>query len=90
MERNARNEMGMWVWGISMGMQRILLEMLKIQGIRQGGNERNQGGNLSIAVEMRQNSNRNDKFKAWKECKIQKTSTFVITWFTHLIWCLSC
>ena len=35
-----------------------------------GGDERNQGGN-NMAVEMKQNSNRNDKFKKFKEMKFR-------------------
>ena len=30
---------------------------------KQGGDSENQGENLSIAMEMTQNSNKNDKFK---------------------------
>ena len=36
----------------------------------QGGDVVNQGGNLGIAEEMTQESNRNDKFKEWIEVKI--------------------
>ena len=36
----------------------------------QGGDAGNQGWNLSIAVEMRYNSNKNDNFKDWREVKI--------------------
>ena len=36
----------------------------------QGGDAGNQGGNLSIAVEITQNSNGNDKLKDWTEVKI--------------------
>ena len=36
----------------------------------QGGDKENQGGNLAIAVEMKQESNGNDKFKEWREVKI--------------------
>ena len=36
----------------------------------QGGDAGNQDANLSIAVEMTQNSNVNDKFKEWREVKI--------------------
>ena len=36
----------------------------------QGGDPRNQCGNLSIAVEITSNSNRNDKLKDWREVKI--------------------
>ena len=40
----------------------------------QGGDAENQGENVSIAVEMTQKSNENDKFKEWRE---EKMSTFV-------------
>ena len=36
----------------------------------QGGDVENQGGNLGIAVEMKQESNRNGKFKDWREVKL--------------------
>ena len=36
----------------------------------QGGDARNQGGNLSIAVEITWNSNGNDKLKVRREVKI--------------------
>ena len=36
----------------------------------QGGDVENQGGNLGIAVEMKQESNRNGKFKEWREVKV--------------------
>ena len=36
----------------------------------QGGDAENQGGNLSIAVEITWSSNGNDKLKDWKEIKI--------------------
>ena len=36
----------------------------------QGGDAGNQGGNLSIAVEITWNSNGNDKLKDWKKVKI--------------------
>ena len=36
----------------------------------QGGDAGNQGGNVGIAAEMACNSNRNDKFKGWREVKI--------------------
>ena len=39
----------------------------------QGGDVENQGGNLGIAVEMKQESNGNDKFKEWREVKITET-----------------
>ena len=36
----------------------------------QGGNVENQGGNLGIVVEMKWESNRNGKFKEWREVKV--------------------
>ena len=36
----------------------------------QGRNVGNQDGNLSVAVEITWNSNRNDKLKDWREVKI--------------------
>ena len=36
----------------------------------QGGDAGNQGGNLSIVVEITWNSNGNDKLKDWREVKI--------------------
>ena len=36
----------------------------------QGGDARNQGGNLSIVVEITWNSNGNHKLKDWREVKI--------------------
>ena len=36
----------------------------------QGGDAGNQGGNLSIAVEITWNSNGNDKLKDWREVRI--------------------
>ena len=36
----------------------------------QGGDEGNQGRNLSIALEITWNSNGNDKLKDWREVKI--------------------
>ena len=36
----------------------------------QGGDVENQGGNLGIAAEMKQESNRNGKFKEWREVKV--------------------
>ena len=36
----------------------------------QGGDARNQGGNLSIAVKITWNRNGNDKVKDWREVKI--------------------
>ena len=61
--------MGMQVRVISFVMRRICVEMQKTWQGCQGGGAGNQGGNLSIAVEMTQNSNGNDKFKGWREVK---------------------
>ena len=38
--------------------------------MNQGGDIGNQGGNLSITVEITRNSNKNGKFKDWKKFKI--------------------
>ena len=38
----------------------------------QRGNAGNQGGNLSIAVKLRENSNGNEKLKKWREVKMIK------------------
>ena len=38
--------------------------------VNQGGDAGNQGKNISIAVDMTQNSNGNHKFKEWREVKI--------------------
>ena len=38
----------------------------------QAGDVDNQGGKLSIAVKMTQESNGNDKFKEWRELKIDE------------------
>ena len=38
--------------------------------VNQGGDIGNQGGNLSITVEITRNSNKNGKFKDWKKFKI--------------------
>ena len=35
----------------------------------QGGDAGNQGGNLSIGVEITWNNNRNDKLRDWREVK---------------------
>ena len=35
-----------------------------------GGEVENQGGNLGIAVEMKKESNGNDKFRDWREVRI--------------------
>ena len=66
---NARNETGMRVQWISVGMSKIWVEMWKMLRIRMAM-QGIKGGNLSIAVEMTQNSNGNDKFKEWKGVKI--------------------
>ena len=36
----------------------------------QGGDVKNQGGNLGIAAEMKYESNKNGKFKEWREVKV--------------------
>ena len=36
----------------------------------QGGDGENQGANLGIAVEMKQEGNINGKFKEWREVKV--------------------
>ena len=36
----------------------------------QGGDVQDQGGNLGIAVETKQESNGNNKFKEWREVKV--------------------
>ena len=38
--------------------------------LNQGGHAGNQGGNLSIAVEITWSSNGNDELKDWREVKI--------------------
>ena len=51
----------------------------------QGGDAGNQVGNLSIAVEMTQNSNGNDKFKEWRKVKIiENEHTFVKTQISQI------
>ena len=40
----------------------------------QGGDERNQVGNM--AVKMTKNNNGNDKFKEWEEVKVTEKSIF--------------
>ena len=50
-------------------MQGIWMEMQK-NVENQDGDAGNQGGNLSIVVEITQNNYRNDKFKEWREVKI--------------------
>ena len=53
---NARDGMGMWMQRISMRMQGIWMEIQK-NVVNQGGGAGNQGGNLSIMVEITWNSN---------------------------------
>ena len=53
--------MGIRLRGISVEMRGIWVEMQKNVG-NKGGDAGNQGGNLSIAVEMTQNSNGNSHF----------------------------
>ena len=56
-------------WGNEHGNAKNLGRNPKNVG-NQGDDVRNQGVNLSIAVEITQNSNGNDKFKEWREVKI--------------------
>ena len=67
-ERNAENKDGNASNGMGMQVQGISVKMQKNVG-HQGSNAGNQSENLSIAVEITQNSNRNDKFKEWREVK---------------------
>ena len=53
--------MGMRVRGISVGMPGIWMEMQKSGN--QGGDAGNQGGNLSIVIEIIWNNNGNDNSK---------------------------
>ena len=41
-------------------------------GGNRGGDVQNQGRNFGIAVKMKKESNRNDKFNKWREVKIIK------------------
>ena len=61
--------MGMRVRGVSVRMRGTRVKMREKMG-DQGDDARNQVWNLSIAVEMSQNSKGNDKFKEWREVKI--------------------
>ena len=54
---------------IRVGMRGIWVEIQK-NVENQGSDAGNQGGNLSIAVEITWNSNRNDKLKDWREVRI--------------------
>ena len=60
--------MGMWVRRISEGMWGIWVNTKNVGN--QGGDTENQGGNLSIAVEITWNSNENNKLKDWRKVKI--------------------
>ena len=40
------------------------------KSVNQGSDVQNQGGNLGIAVEMKQEGNKKNKFKEWREAKI--------------------
>ena len=54
-------------------LQKFYLKHYKVSGItirNQHGNAENQGGDLSIVVEMTQKRYGNDEFKEWKEVKI--------------------
>ena len=50
----------------------------------QGGDAGSQGGNLSIAVELTQNSNGNNKFKEWQEVKIMENEHICKNLFSHM------
>ena len=50
----------------------------------QGGDAGNQSGNLSIAIEMTQNSNGNDKFKEWREVKITEKEHIFKNFVSHI------
>ena len=56
----------------------------------QNSNPENQGGNLSMVVEMTQNSNGNNKLKELREVKIIENEHIRKNSLTHLIWCLFC
>ena len=49
-----------------------------------GDDAGNEGGNLSIAVEMIQNSNENNKFKEWREVKIVKNKHICKNLVSHI------
>ena len=44
----------------------------------------NQGGNLGIAVEIKWESNGNDKFKEWREIKITKNERICNNLVLHI------
>ena len=50
----------------------------------QGGDAGNQSGNLSIAIEMTQNSNGNDKLKEWREVKIIEKEHICKNFVSHI------
>ena len=50
----------------------------------QGGDAGNQSVNLSIAIEMTQNSNGNDKFKEWREVKIIEKEHICKNFVSHI------
>ena len=54
----------------------------------QGGDARNQGGNLSIAIKITQNSNGNDKLKDWTEVKIISLVSRIRPIFSTMSFCL--
>ena len=54
---------------IRVGMREIWVEIQK-NVENQGSDAGSQGGNISIAVEITWNSNRNDKLKDWREVRI--------------------
>ena len=57
----------MRVQSIGVGMWGIWVEIQKYS--ESGGDAGNQGGTLSIAVEVTWNSNGNDELKDWREVK---------------------
>ena len=50
----------------------------------QGDDVENQGGNLGIVVEMKQESNRNGKFKEWREVKVIENEHIRKNVFLHI------
>ena len=52
---------GMRLWGISVELRAIRVEMQKMRRQNQCGDAENQSGKLVIAVEMTQNNSGNDK-----------------------------
>ena len=50
----------------------------------QSGDAGNQSVNLSIAIELTQNSNGNDKFKEWREVKIIEKEHICKNFVSHI------